>query len=129
MDWWQEIQWTASLEETYHSQGEIFSQKRMWWYREISFCEKQWGRNGFSLCRKITTTQQDPEQLIDKLILCILHTRRLSTKYKYPPSSIIAMCEISFCNDTVPNTTIDMQEAKSVCLKTTGKKNVWSAYA
>ena len=32
------------------------------------------------------------------------------------------MCEISFCNDTVPNTTIDMHEAKSVCLKTTGQE-------
>ena len=47
--------------------------------------------NGFSLQRKTTTAQQDPERLIDKLILYILHARRLSIRCKYPPSSIIAM--------------------------------------
>ena len=45
-------------------------------------------RNSVSLPCK---TQQDPEQLIDMLILYILHARRLSIKYKYTPSSIIAM--------------------------------------
>ena len=39
-------------------------------------------RNGFSLHCKRTTAQQDPKQLIDKLILYILHARRLSIKYK-----------------------------------------------
>ena len=77
-------------------------------------------RNGFSLRRKTTTAQQDPERLIDKLILYILHARRLSIKYKYPPSSIIAIDETSVQNDMVPNTTIDKQGAKPVCLKTTG---------
>ena len=48
-------------------------------------------RNGFSLHRKNTTAQQDLERLIDKLILYILHARRLSIRCKYPPSSIIAM--------------------------------------
>ena len=71
--------------------------------------------NGFSLRRK-TTAQKDPERLIDKLILHILLARRLSINYKYSPSSIIAMDETSASNDT----TIDKQEAKSVCLKTTG---------
>ena len=32
---------------------------------------------------KTTTAQQDSERLIDKLILYILHARRLSVKYKY----------------------------------------------
>ena len=32
--------------------------------------------NGFSLHRKTTTAQQDPVQLIDKLILHILHDRK-----------------------------------------------------
>ena len=36
-------------------------------------------RNDFSLRRKTTTAQQDPERLIDKLIL---HARSLSIKYK-----------------------------------------------
>ena len=73
-------------------------------------------RNGFSLHHKTTTSQQDPDRLIDKLILYILHARRLSIKYKYPPSSIIAMEKISVLNDMVSNTTINI-------------KNVWSAYA
>ena len=41
------------------------------------------------------TAQQDLEWLIDKLILYILHACRLSIKYKYPPTSIIAMDEKS----------------------------------
>ena len=41
-----------------------------------------------------------PEWLIDKLILYILHARRLSIKYKYLPSSIIAMDETSICLKT-----------------------------
>ena len=36
-------------------------------------------RNGFSLHRKTTTAQQDPERLTDKLIF---HARSLSIKYK-----------------------------------------------
>ena len=39
--------------------------------------------NGFLLRRK-TTSQQDPERLIDKLILYILHAQRLSIRYKLP---------------------------------------------
>ena len=77
-------------------------------------------RNGFSLHRKTTTAQQDPERLIDKLILYILHTRRLSIKFKYPPSCIIAMDETSNLKGMVSNTTIHKQGAKFVCLKTTG---------
>ena len=76
-------------------------------------------RNGFSLYRKTTAAQQDPEQLIDKLILYILHALRLSIIYKFPPSSIIAMDETSISNDLVSNTITHKQGAKSVCLKTT----------
>ena len=76
--------------------------------------------NGFSLRRKTTSAQPDPERLIDKLILYILHARRLSIKYKYSPSSIIMMDETSIWNNMVSNTAIDKQGAKSVCLKATG---------
>ena len=71
-------------------------------------------RNVFLLHRKTATAQQDPERLIDKLILYILHGRRLSFKYKYLPSSIIAMDETSVWSDMVSNTAIDKQGAKSV---------------
>ena len=77
-------------------------------------------RNGFSLCGKATTAQQDPERLIDKLILYILHARGLSIKYKYPPSTIISMGETSVWNDMVSNTTINKQGSKSAYLKITG---------
>ena len=73
-------------------------------------------RNGFLLHRKTTTAQQDSERLIDKFVLYILHTRRLSIKYKYPPSSII----VDVWNNMFSNTAIHWQEAKSVRLKTTG---------
>ena len=56
-------------------------------------------RNGFLLHHKTTTTQQDPEQLIDKLILY------LSIKCKYPPSSIIAMDKTPVSNGMVSNFT------------------------
>ena len=51
--------------------------------------------NGFSLHHKTTTAQQDPGWLIEKLILYILHTRRLSIECKFPPSTIIAMDKTS----------------------------------
>ena len=79
-------------------------------------------RNGFSLHRKTTAAQQDPERLIDKLILYILHARRLSIKYKYPPSCIIAMDETSTLKGMMSNTIIHKQGAKFVCLKTTGNE-------
>ena len=70
--------------------------------------------------RYIVTGQQDPERLINKLIVYILHARRLSIKHKYPPSSIIAIDETSALNSMVSNTTIHKQRVKSVCLKTNG---------
>ena len=38
--------------------------------------------NGFLLRCETKRAQQDPEQLIDKIILYIVHARRLSIKYK-----------------------------------------------
>ena len=70
--------------------------------------------NGFLLCCKTTTAQQDPEWLIDKFILYILHARRVSVKYTQSPSGIIAMDETSVWNDMVSNTAIDKQGAKSI---------------
>ena len=53
--------------------------------------------NGFCLHHKAITKQQDSERLIDELVLYILHAQRLSIKYKYPPSSIIAMSQMAWC--------------------------------
>ena len=52
-------------------------------------------------------------------VVMVLHSRRFSIKYKYPPLSIIAMDETSVWNDMVSNITTDKQGATSVCLKTT----------
>ena len=49
-----------------------------------------------------------------------MHAHRVSIKYKYPPSSIMAMDKTSIWIDMDSNTTIDKQGVKSVCLKTTG---------
>ena len=68
--------------------------------------------SAFSICMT--------EHLIYKLILYILHAHRLPVKYKYRPSSVIAIGKTSVLNDMVSNTAIDKQGAKSVCLKTTG---------
>ena len=61
---------------------------------------------GFSLQCKTATAQQYPEQLIGKLIPYILHARKFSSKYKYPPSSIIAMEQTSISYGMVSNTTV-----------------------
>ena len=49
-----------------------------------------------------------------------MNARRLIVKYKYLPSSIIAIDETSVWNDIVSNTTIDKQRAKFVYFKTIG---------
>ena len=62
--------------------------------------------NRVSLHCKRKRAQQDPERLIDKLILFILYIRRHSFNHKYSPSSIIAMNEICVSNGMVSNNTI-----------------------
>ena len=109
------------------SRGKLIMAKAKYFYEsECDESEKSpfvvssgWGsnfmrRNSFSLRHKTTTTQQVPERLMDHVILYILHARRLSNKYKYPPSRIIAIDETSVWNDMVPNSTIDKQGEKSV---------------
>ena len=61
--------------------------------------------------------QQDPARLTDKIISYILHVRRLSSRFNYHASCIIAMDETP-----VSNTTVDVRGEKSVCLKTTGNE-------
>ena len=51
------------------------------------------GSNGLSLRRKTTQVQEDPADIVDKLIACILNVRRLKMTYAYIDSDIIAMDE------------------------------------
>ena len=114
------------LEQIYHGQGELFSEsecdesEKSFIVESNSWVNNFMRRNGFSLRRKTKAAQQDSVLLIDKLILYILHALCISVKYKYSPSSIISMDETSVWNDMAPNTTINKQGTKSVCLKTTG---------
>ena len=81
-------------------------------------------QNGLSLRRKITTAQQDPHRVIDKLISYILHVLRLSQQCNYQPSCIIAMDETPVWDDMVSDTTVDKVGATSVNLKMTGHEKV-----
>ena len=76
-------------------------------------------RNGLSRRRRTTTAQQDRAGLTDNIISYILHVRRLSSRFNYHASCIIAMDETPVWDDMVLNTTVDVRGAKSVCLKTT----------
>ena len=80
------------------------------WVNNFMYCK------GFWLQCKITTAQQYPERLIGKLIPYVLHAHKFSIKYKYPPSSIIAMEEeeTSISYGTVSYTAVHKQEVKSV---------------
>ena len=72
----------------------------------------------------MTTEQEDPHYLIDKLLSYILQVRRLSQRHKYQPSCIIAMTETPVWDDMVSNTTVDRVGASSINLKTTGHEKV-----
>ena len=81
-------------------------------------------RNGLSLRRKTTTTQQEPHRVIDKLILYILHVRRLSQQHNYQSSCIMAMDETPVWDDMVSSTSVDDVGVTSVNLKTIGPEKV-----
>lgn len=81
-------------------------------------------RNGLSLRRKTTTAQQDPHQVIDKLISYILHVCRLLQQRNYHPPCIMPMDETPVWDDMVTDTTVDKVGATSVNLKTTGHEKV-----
>ena len=104
-------------EKCHKSEKDLFKATTGW-------LDKFMCRNGLSLRRKTTTAQQDPNRLIHKLISYILQVRRLSKKYQYQPSCIIAMDETSVWDDMVSNTTVDKVGAKSIILKTTGHEKV-----
>ena len=73
-------------------------------------------RNGLSLCRKTTVGQHDPAQLIDILILYVLHVRRLLKTFHHTPSHIICMDETSVWNDIIAETTIARKGEKTISL-------------
>lgn len=77
-------------------------------------------RNGLSLRRKTSVSQQDPERMVAKLVSYVIHVRRLQEKHKYRASDIIAMDETQVWCDMISETTIDATGKKSITMKTTG---------
>ena len=76
-------------------------------------------RNGLSLRRKTSICQKDPEQLIDKLVSYIIQVRRLTTKFKYAESNIIAMDETPVWSVMISETTIDVTGKSEIQVKST----------
>ena len=89
------------------SERDLFVASRGW-------LEKFMRRNGLSLRRRTTVAQHDPARVIDKLISCVLHVRRLTSKHKCLASNIIAMDETAVWADMVANTTVDDIGTRSV---------------
>ena len=81
-------------------------------------------RHGFSLKRRTTVVQKDPEQLIDRLVAYVLQAKRLSRLQGYQPCNIIAMDETAVWVDITLETTVECKGAQTVGLKTTGHKKV-----
>ena len=86
--------------------------------------DKFMARHGLSLRRKTTVAQKDPEQLIDKLVVYVLHIRRFCMKYNYLPSSIIAMDETPVWNNMVSDVTVEKSGKETISMKTTGHEKV-----
>ena len=78
-------------------------------------------RHGFSIRRKMTTAQKDPSFLVDRIVLYVVHVRRLQKQFSFRPSNIIAMNETLVWNE-ISNTIIEKTGAKEVPLKSAGNK-------
>ena len=59
----------------YFCESECDESERSLFVMDFGWVNNFMRRNGFSLHFKRTTVHQNPERLIDKLILCILHAR------------------------------------------------------
>ena len=68
--------------------------------------EKFFKRNGLSLCRRTTVSQQLPQNLIPKITSFIVKIRRLRHEMKYPLSSIGNMDETPLWLDMPGETTV-----------------------
>ena len=56
-------------------------------------------RHGFSLRKKMTTTQKEPSFLVDRIVSYAIYVRRLQKYFFCLPSNIIAMDETPLSND------------------------------
>ena len=88
------------------------------------WCEKFMRRHGFSLRRKTTTAQKDPSYMIDRIVACVMHVRRLQKQFSFDDADITAMDQTAVWNDMVSNTTVEKTGSKEVNMKSTGHDKV-----
>jgi hypothetical protein len=75
-------------------------------------------RHGFTLRRKTTACQKDPEELIPKIVNFVVFVRQLRVEHDY--ADIIACDETPIWLDFVSDTTVNRTGAKEVSVITTG---------
>ena len=86
---------------------ENFEASNRWFFKFMK-------RHYFSLRRKTSVAQKDPDLLIAKIVSHILRIRRLRIKYSNQPANIIAFDETPVWADMVSETTVDVVEKKAV---------------
>lgn len=79
--------------------------------------EKFLNRNGFSLRRRTTMAQKDPDLLTEKLVSFVDYVSKTVVSKRISEKDIIAMDETAVWFDMVSPTTIDVRGTKSVALK------------
>ena len=70
----------------------------------------------------MTVGQKTPLDVVPKLVSYCMHIQKLQIAHKFSSDNVFAMDETACYMDMPSNTTIDVQGAKSVSLKTTGHK-------
>ena len=81
------------------------------------WCEKFMRRHEFSLRRKTTTAEKDSWYMVDRIVVYVMHVRRIQKQFNFHNADIIAMVETSVWNDMVSNTTVEKTLSKEVPIK------------
>ena len=71
-------------------------------------------RHGLSLRRKTTQAQNDPNHLVDKLVMYVLQVRKLFRLHPYRPSNVISMDETAVWADMLSETAVDRVGSKTL---------------
>ena len=75
-------------------------------------------RKGFSVRRRTTVSQKDPDQVVEKLVSYIDYVGKVIASKNILERDIIAMDETAVWFDMLSSTMVDKRGAKSVALKT-----------
>ena len=77
-------------------------------------------RHGLSLHRRTSIGQKDPQQLINRLVLYVIHAGRMQMRCNFKASQIYAMDETPVWQDMIGTTTVSKVGSQDVVLKSTG---------